>query len=75
MQTHKTITHFTHKEKTVKNINVSFIIKQVRDVLNDKKITGMCVNKLPDDYKQLYTVEQASKIIEEVIDDSIFYNY
>ncbi len=69
------MTNFTYKEKTVKNINVIFIIKQARDVLNDKKITGMCTNKLPDDYEQLYTIEQASKIIEEVINDSIFYNY
>ena len=65
--------YFTHKEKTVKQISVSFIAKQARDVLNDLGVVGVCVNKLPYDYEQLYTIEQASKIIEDIIFDSIYY--
>ena len=64
---------FTNVEKTVKRHNVNFIVKQARDVLNSKNIAGLCTNQLPRDYGQHYTTEEASKIIDEVVGDSLFY--
>jgi predicted xylose isomerase-like sugar epimerase len=64
---------FTNVEKTVKRHNVNFIVKQARDVLNSKNIAGLCTNQLPLDYGQLYTTEEASKIIDKVVGDSLFY--
>ena len=65
---------FTNVEKTIKRHNVNFIVKQARDVLNSKNIAGLCTNQLPLDYGQLYTTEEASKIIDKVVGDSLFYS-
>ena len=65
---------FTNVEKTIKRHNVNFIVKQALDVLNSKNIAGLCTNQLPLDYGQLYTTEEASKIIDEVVGDSLFYS-
>jgi hypothetical protein len=64
---------YTFKEKTVRRHNVGFIHKQVRAVLDLKNIKGMCMNKMPADHGQLYTTEQASRIINDVVQDSIYY--
>jgi hypothetical protein len=64
---------FTHKEKTEKRHDVNFIMGQVRAVISDKKVQGLCMNKIPADNGQLYTTERASAIIAEVVDDSLYY--
>lgn len=64
---------FTFKEKTVKRHSVGFINKQVRAVLDLKRIRSMCCNRMPVDHGQLYTTEEASRIIASIVDDSIFY--
>lgn len=64
---------FTTKEKTVRKHNVNFIMGQVRAVLKEKRVEGICVNCAPDDYGQLYTTEEASVLIDRIVDDSLFY--
>ena len=64
---------FTTKEKTIRKHNVNFIMGQVRAVLNEKKVKGICVNRAPEDHGQLYTTEHASAIIEQIVDDSLYY--
>jgi hypothetical protein len=64
---------FTRKEKTVRKHNVNFIMGQVRAVLNEKRVQGICVNCAPDDHGQLYTTEEASVMINAIVDDSLFY--
>lgn len=64
---------FTTKEKTVRKHNVNFIMGQVSAVLNEKKVKGICVNRAPEDHGQLYTTEHASVIIEQIVDDSLYY--
>lgn len=64
---------FTTKEKTVNRHDVNFIVGQVRAVLKDKRVDGICLNKLPVDHGQLYTTELASVIIDQIVDDSLYY--
>lgn len=64
---------FTHQEKTIKKHSQAWIIGQAKAVLNDKGIKGLCTNKLPQNYGELYTTEEASEIIADLVDDSLFY--
>lgn len=65
---------FTFKEKTLKRHDVNFIATQIRSVLNERRIRQMCTNKLPYDSGQLYTTEQASRIIDSVVWDSVYHS-
>ncbi len=65
---------FTHKERTEKRLDVNFIAKQARAVIADNRIPGMCTNQLPYDRGQLYTVEEASIIINDIVSDSAYYS-
>ncbi len=65
----------TDKEALVKRHDVAFIIKQARDVLKSKRIHKVRTNQLPHDHGQLYTTEEASRIIASIVDDSIYYLY
>ena len=65
---------FTHTEQTVRRHNVGFIAKQVKDVLDLKRIKGICMNKMPRDEGQLYTTREASKIIDDIVWDSVYHS-
>lgn len=64
---------YTKAELTVKKHSVGFLYKQVRDVLNQKRIVGMCTNRMPLDYGQLLTTAEADSVINHVLFDSYFY--
>lgn len=72
---------YTKKEMTEPRHDLNFIMKQARDVVDDKtkhrshnNPVGICLNKLPrcrDD--QLFTTAAASEIIDDIVDDSLYY--
>ena len=64
---------FTFKEQTVRRHPVSFLVQQVKAVLDLKRIKGICMNKMPDDSGQLYTTAEASRIIDDVVWDSVYH--
>lgn len=46
---------------------------QVRSVLDDKRVKGICMNNMPHDHGQLYTTQEACDIIRQVVDDSLYF--
>lgn len=64
---------FTESERTVKKHSQAWILSQVKAVLDTKNIKGICLNKLPQNYGELYTTARASEIIADLVDDSMFY--
>lgn len=67
--------HYTYNEINVLRHDVGFIVKQVKSVLANKRVRSICLSQLPDDNGQLYTTEQASRIIDAVVNDSLYYHY
>lgn len=66
---------YTYDEINVLRHDVGFIAKQVKSVLANKRVRSICLSQLPDDNGQLYTTEQASRIIDSVVNDSLYYHY
>ena len=64
---------FTFKEQTVRRHPVNFLMMQVRSVLDDKRVKGICMNNMPHDHGQLYTTQEACDIIRQVVDDSLYF--
>ena len=65
--------YFTKDEQTIRKHNADFMVKQARAVLasTHNYHGGICVNALPAG-DGLYTVEQSSQIIEQIIDDTLY---
>lgn len=64
---------FTHRESTLRRHNVNFLMQQVKAVLELKRVKGVCMNKMPIDNGQLYTTREASRIIDDVVWDSVYH--
>ncbi len=64
---------FTKSERSVKKHTQTWILGQVKAVLDTKGIESICLNKLPYNYDELYTTEKASEIIYGLIEDSVYY--
>lgn len=66
---------FTQAERTVKKHTVGFAVKQAQHVLKEKRYSELCVNAVRGRaYDQLLTTEEVSKLVEELVDDTLFYD-
>ena len=67
---------YTLAEKTEKKLDMNFIIGQARAVLKDRyNKTQFCSNALGRYHdSEKFTVEQASRLIEQVVDDTLYYD-
>lgn len=71
--------NYTKKECTERRHDLNFILKQARDVLDDKtkhrsQPLGLCLNKVPIcGADQLFTTAAASVIIDDIVHDSLYY--
>ena len=65
---------FTHRERTIKNTTVAAAIANAKSVLKEKNITRYCSNAVINrDPKENITIEEASKLTEQIVSDTHFY--
>lgn len=64
---------FTRAERTEPKIDNAFILKQVKDVLEQEHgVNSVCMNNAPK-YPGPWTVEQASELIDAMIEETLYY--
>jgi hypothetical protein len=68
---------YTVKERYAPTQTISWCVSQALAVLNEKGLTQVCVNFLNrNGYENTdkVTIKEASRIIKELIDDTLFHN-
>jgi hypothetical protein len=67
---------FTYRERTVKNMTVAIAIANAKSVLKQNNITNYCSNAVAGrDPKETLTVEEASKLTEQIVTDTRSYDH
>lgn len=67
---------FTVSERTVRKYPVSLAVNQAKMKLAESKIYTLCINTLYNyclDYGDLLTMCQISKLVEELVDDTMYH--
>lgn len=67
---------FTFHERTVKKYTIAWALSQAEKVIQAKHPEiKTCINAIDRgrDYNELITLEEASKLIEKIVDDSYYH--
>ena len=66
---------FTHREKTVKNKTVGDAVAAAKSALKEHGITKYCSNAITfRTLDEKITVQEMSRLVEAIVDDTRFYN-
>jgi hypothetical protein len=64
---------FTYRERTVKNMTVAIAIANAKSVLKEKGVIAYCSNAVSGrDLNENITMEEASKLTEQIVDDTLY---